>query len=236
MLGAGMRPFAPVLACYGSASPAASMKSLVRSSSRISLALLAIVSLSAMTAGCRDGVTGRAAAARAREWATITAEKRALDVARTALREERARLRSAPVRADGTLADEASASLQKDVDARERAVASASRALEERLQRFATGFTVRAGEAPPPALVAAVHLKSDEDIAIAQEWIERGGDYRHALAIYEAQQRIDPAYAPLAEAIAHARDMRAVTPARCAQVRPGMSAVEVRALLGPVNV
>src|SRR5581483_11540399 len=160
MLGAGMRPFAPVLACYGSASPAASMKSLVRSSSRISLALLAIVSLSAMTAGCRDGVTGRAAAARAREWATITAE-------------ERARLRSAPVRADGTLADEASASLQKDVDARERAVASASRALEERLQRFATGFTVRAGEAPPPALVAAVHLKSDEDIAIAQEWIER---------------------------------------------------------------
>ncbi len=81
-----------------------------------------------------------------------------------------------------------------------------------------------------------MRLKSDEDLAVAQEWIDRGGDYRRAIEILETQLQADPGYARLEQALARAREMRYVTPERFARVEPGMTALDVRAALGPVNL
>jgi len=71
---------------------------------------------------------------------------------------------------------------------------------------------------------------------VAQEWIDRGGDYRRAIEILETQRPLDPDYPRLDQALARARDMRFVTPQRFARVQAGMTPVDVRAALGPVNL
>ncbi len=81
-----------------------------------------------------------------------------------------------------------------------------------------------------------MRLKSDEDVAVAQEWIERGGDYRRAIEILETQRVLDPGYPRLEQALARARDMRFVTTERFARVQEGMTPIDVRAALGPVNL
>src|SRR4029078_11287630 len=113
---------------------------------------------------------------------------------------------------------------------------SASRRLGQRLVVWIAGADVREGRPEPHDLRAAIHAKSNEDVAVAQEWIERGGDYERAIAILDRQQHADPGYAPLERALEQARTMRLVTPQRFARVQPGMSRTEVRAALGPVNL
>jgi hypothetical protein len=81
-----------------------------------------------------------------------------------------------------------------------------------------------------------VRLKSDEDVEVAQEWIERGGDYRRAIEILETQRRHDPGYQRLEQALAAARAERFVSADRFARVLKGMSQAEVRGVLGPVNL
>ena len=71
---------------------------------------------------------------------------------------------------------------------------------------------------------------------MAQEWIDRGGDYRRAIEILETQRALDPDYPRLDQALARARDMRFVTPQRFARVQTGMTPIDVRAALGPVNL
>jgi hypothetical protein len=94
---------------------------------------------------------------------------------------------------------------------------------------------LQAGRAPAERQ-AAIRMKSDEDLAVAAEWIERGGDYRRAIEIYETQRRIDPEYAALSAALRRAREMREVTAERFARVERGMTQAQVRSILGPVNL
>jgi hypothetical protein len=81
-----------------------------------------------------------------------------------------------------------------------------------------------------------VRLKSDEDIVVAHQFIERGGDYRRAIEIYEAALAVDPANPRLRQELEKARGLRYMTAERFAGVKEGMTPDEVRAVLGQPNL
>lgn len=83
--------------------------------------------------------------------------------------------------------------------------------------------------------LAAIRMKSDEEIAVAHEFITRSGDYRRACEIYEAALAADPDNPRLREELARAHAARYVSAERFSRVAPGMSAEQVRATLGPPN-
>jgi hypothetical protein len=200
------------------------------------LGLVILPLFASLLLGCGSAEEERAARARQREWSSLRHTKRALDAERRELTRLRGQLAAAPVGPDGAPTGEAATALAADVAARERRIGARSAALGKRLVRYAAGFARREGEPMPPALQEAIRLKSDEDVEVAQEWIERGGDYRRAIEIYETQRHLDPGYARLEQALARAREMRHVTSERFARVRPEMTRAEVRAALGPVNL
>jgi len=198
--------------------------------------LLALLLLLAGIAGC-DGEGGsRDAVQRQREWVALQAGKHALAAERRELATLRARLAAAPLDPEGRPLGDGDRALAADVEARARRVNDASAQLGERLVRHIAGFPPGEADQLPPGLAAAIRLKSDEDVEVAQEWIDRGGDYRRAIEILEMQLPVDPGYARLEQALVRAREMRFVTAERLAKVTPGMAAAEVRAALGPVNL
>src|ERR1700674_2767287 len=83
--------------------------------------------------------------------------------------------------------------------------------------------------------LAALRMKSDEEIAVAHEFIARAGDYRRACEIYEAALAADPDNPRLREELAHAREARYMSAERFARAAPGMTAEQVRAVLGSPN-
>ena len=133
---------------------------------------------------------------------------------------------------------EARAALEREVAERQRLVSELSQRYGARLVEFIDSFgPLETSPAPsPPERRGAIRMKSDEDIAVGAEWIERGGDYRRAIEIYETQRRLDPHYEALAAALRHAREMRQVTAARFSKVEKGMTQRQVRDALGPVNL
>jgi hypothetical protein len=205
------------------------------SSRSATAAIVLVLSLLAGLAGCGNGSEERAAAARAREWAAMQRDKRALDAERAELARLRGHLASVPIAEDGTPALAGDAALGREVAARQQRIAAASSSLGERLVRHLGGLR-RGAEGQQSAWRRAVRLKSDEDVAVAQEWIDRGGDYRRAIEILETQRALDPGYPRLEQALARAREMRFVTAERFARVQEGMTPIDVRAALGPVNL
>jgi hypothetical protein len=195
------------------------------------LVFLAVVALAA----CSDGSEEKGDVSRASEWAALVASKRVLDTQRRELALLRGRLAAAPVDAAGAPLGEAVA-LAAEIATLERSVTTRSAALGERLVRYVGDDAPRPGETAPPDVQRAIRMKSDEDIEVAEDWIERGGDYRRAIEIYETQRRLDAGYPRLEAALERAREMRYVTAERLSRVEAGMTPVEVRAVLGPVNL
>ena len=78
----------------------------------------------------------------------------------------------------------------------------------------------------------AIRFKSDEDMLIAQEFIDRGGNYRQAIEIYQRALEFDPEYQGLQDALAQAESDRYMSQERFASVKKGMTEDEVRELLG----
>lgn len=83
---------------------------------------------------------------------------------------------------------------------------------------------------------AAIRMKSDEDLLLAREFIDQGGDYQRAIEIYKEALAVDPGYARLEEELAKAQARRYTTRDAFAQLKKGMSQDEVRGLLGPPNL
>ncbi|HXT21842.1 MAG TPA: hypothetical protein VN923_13910 [Thermoanaerobaculia bacterium] len=202
-----------------------------RATAAIVVALLVAVS----AGGCRDAAEQRAESARAQEWAALQRDKRTIDGERGELRRLRGRLAAVPIAADGTPLAAGDAAIAREVALREERLAARSSHLGDRLVHYLGGFVHDAGGSPP-GWNAAVRMKSDEDLAVAQEWIDRGGDYRRAIEILETQRALDPGDERLTQALVRAREMRFVTPERFARVQAGMSPIDVRAALGPVNL
>lgn len=84
--------------------------------------------------------------------------------------------------------------------------------------------------------LAVIRMKSAEDMLLAQEYIDKGGDYRRAIRIYTDALNVDPDNPDLQAALASAEEARYVSPERFAEVKKGMTQEEVKAILGQVNL
>ena len=179
-------------------------------------ALAALAAVAVLAAGCgrREAApTGvRESRASQSEWAW-------LQKARTELEAERARLAANP--ADPQLA---------------QSVRSLSDELNRRLAAFLNADPPVQGSPLTPRQRNALRMKSDEDIQLAHDFIERGGDYQRAIDIYKEALALDPDYPRLQEELARAQARRYVPRDLFAQVQKGMDQDEVRRLLGQPNL
>ena len=105
-----------------------------------------------------------------------------------------------------------------------------------RLVEYVNAHAAGGGETPGERQLAAIRMKSDEDILLAREYIEEAGDYRRAIEIYETALAADPDNPRLRAELESARARRYVTRERFALAKEGMTQDEVRRLLGPPNL
>jgi hypothetical protein len=83
---------------------------------------------------------------------------------------------------------------------------------------------------------AALRMKSDEDILLARQFIEQGGDYERAINIYREALVVDPGNPRLREELAKAQARRYITREVFDQIKEGMEQEEVRSRLGQPNL
>ncbi|MDY7091920.1 MAG: hypothetical protein SX243_03020 [Acidobacteriota bacterium] len=82
----------------------------------------------------------------------------------------------------------------------------------------------------------AINLKVEEDILLAQQWVQSGGDYRRAISILESLVPLAPNHEGLQAELEQARNFRYMTEERFAAAKKGMTEDEIREALGPVNL
>lgn len=88
------------------------------------------------------------------------------------------------------------------------------------------------GEPMSDIQTAAVRMKSEEEMVMAREYIEEGGNFTQAISIYRQALIADPDNPELQAALEEAESLRFMTEERFSQVRRGMTEDEVRELLG----
>lgn len=91
------------------------------------------------------------------------------------------------------------------------------------------------GEDPEGVVLEAILTIQQENMLIAREYINKGGDYSRAIQILEQTSTLPVDNPELAAALEEARANQYMDQERFAQVRNGMSPEEVRAILGTVN-
>jgi hypothetical protein len=158
-------------------------------------------------------------AARQAEWQWLEATKRTLDQKR----EELASLRDQAA---------SGAAVGPQIDAINQDIAKLGDEHGRRLVEYINADPPVAGEPVKPEQLAAIRMKSAEDILIAKEHIELGGDYRKAIDIYAASLLLDPDNPDLKAALADAQARRYMTAERFAAVKKGMGEAEVVRALG----
>ncbi|MEA2600378.1 MAG: hypothetical protein QOF89_1370 [Acidobacteriota bacterium] len=180
----------------------------------------AVLGATALATGCgksrqETGTMQRSPASEA-EWASLQKTQRTLA-------EQRGRLATADP------ADPGTAALR-------RQTAALAAELNARLVGFINADPPVQGQPLTRRQQAAIRMKSDEDILLAHEFIDAGGDYQRALEIYQEALAVDPGYARLEEELAKAQARRYTTREAFAQLKKGMSQDEVRGLLGAPNL
>lgn len=160
----------------------------------------------------------------AAQWDWLEQTKQRLDAQRARLAQLEAQAKTAPP-------SEELAQLRKEVD-------DLAGELNRRLVEYVNANAAAAseGDTPGERQLAAIRMKSDEDILLAREHIEEAGDYRRAIEIYETALAADPDNPRLRSELENARARRYVTRERFALVREGMTQDEIRRLLGPPNL
>ncbi len=81
----------------------------------------------------------------------------------------------------------------------------------------------------------ALAMKSHEDVLVAHEYIDRGGDYSRAINIMQSALELDPNNQALKDALAGAETNQYMSEERFNQIKKGMTSEEVRELLGTVK-
>ena len=131
---------------------------------------------------------------------------------------------------------EAGPSLE-EIQKAENEVLAASEAFNQSIAEYFNNLDpMLEGEVPSEKQAAVLRMKSGEDMVIAGEYIDRGGDYRRAIRIYEDALDLDPENADLQAALDKANEMRFMTEERLAGIQKGMTQDEVKELLGSVNL
>jgi hypothetical protein len=183
------------------------------------LFLAALLGVAAWGTACGGGDHG-AAAARASEWAAIERERGAL----------------VELRAELAAAREQRTPQAQELEAK---VGTTTDRFLERLVAFinqhAGAGKGNGGAEAAPELEQAIRLKSAEDLLLAREYIERGGDYAKAIDILAAARVVDPGNPELEAAQAEAARLRYMDEERFGRIEKGMTEDQVRAELGQVQ-
>ena len=158
-------------------------------------------------------------AARQAEWSWLETTKRTIDEKRATLAASRAAV--AP-----------GAALPPEATALEREIQALDRELGRRVVAYINADPPKAGQPMTPEQLAAVRLKSAEDLLIAKDHVELAGDYEKAIGIYTAALRIDPDNAEVKAALVDAETKRFMTADRFAAVTKGSSEADVVRALG----
>jgi tetratricopeptide (TPR) repeat protein len=172
-------------------------------------------------------------AAREQQMVTVRASKDQL----AAKRQEVTNLmaQQATLAAAATPDAAASADVATKLEAAQREVDTLAETYGKQIVEMLNADPLIEGEAPNPRQKELVRMKSDEDVLLAREYIDKGGDYRGAIDIYNRALQIDPDYQLLKDELAKAERDRYMTKERFDQVQKGMTEAEVRNLLGQVN-
>jgi hypothetical protein len=164
------------------------------------------------------------------EWDWLVAAKARLDGMRTRLAS-----RGAPAAALAPPAALGTASAPPPPDPLARDTEALAAELGRRLVAYINADPPLEGAPLTARQLAAMRMKSDEEIAVAHEYVARSGDYARACEIYEAALAADPQNPRLRDELARARTARYMTGERFQRAVPGMSADQVRAALGTPN-
>lgn len=217
----------------------------IRGISMISCVLMAVLVISA----CSGGGPSKEEVARQAEFDALTEAKAQLDAKRQELQDLGAELLA--TEADAAVAAEGGG--EAEVEGEEGEMADAVDAAEtiEALENEIAGLTddfggslvaylnadpMIEGEPPTESQLAALRMKSSEDIVLAKEWIAKGGDYKRAIEIYSNALLLDPGNEEVEAALAWAEENRWMSEERFSQAKKGMSEAEVRSLLGQANL
>ena len=222
-------------------------------SGRTLFALISILLLSFGVVACGGGADTEADAAGydTEEWAWLQQTKTDLDAKRAELTEMAAAAEAeggeegedgeagdaeagedagddAAAEGDGAEAAEAAPSaedLQAEID-------KLGEEYNTRLATFINSQEMYEGEPLTEVQRAAFDMKGDEDILIAQEYIDAAGDYQRAIDIYIQSLAFDPDNEKIQAARAEAETLRYMTEERFGAVDKGMTEAEVQAALG----
>ena len=105
-----------------------------------------------------------------------------------------------------------------------------------RLAQFINDQSISVGGDLTDTQRQAIRMKTDEDMELAREYIEKGGEYQRALDIYNQALTLDPDNEKLNSAKAEAEANRYMTEERLAEVKKNMTEAEVRDILGTPKV
>ncbi len=205
---------------------------------RIGRTLTAICAMTAVLAlaGCGPSQEEQMAAQREAEFAALKTTKAELDGMRAELAALQAKL-DRPEAKEGAEAAAGAPSaeeLKAQIDQKRAAVDERSNEYVGAVVAFINSDAPVVGEPLTETQLAAIRLKSEEDMLVAQDHIDRGGDYRTAIRIYEDALKADPDNGDLKAAMAQAELARFVTKEKFDGVKNKMTETEVRAVLGPV--
>lgn len=159
------------------------------------------------------------------------AQVAALEHRQQELQAEREELRAALARIEAREAQEGDAEI--DFEARSAELAAAGEQLGMEAAEFINADPPVVGEPMGELNQRALDVKAREDIELAREYIEQGGDYGRAIRIYEDILTMDEDNELALAAKAEAEGMRFVNDERFAQVEQGMTQAQVREILGP---
>ena len=194
------------------------------------------------------GGEGAGESAREEEFAAIREQKGVLDAKRDEIRAMEEQIAAAGETdesaeasegAEGEEADSEAAVSAEDLEAQ---LAQMGADVDELSDNFMTSLVMflnsadmLADEAPTGLQLEAIRLKSSEDMLIAQEYIDRGGDYRRAIEILNTSLIVDPDNPDLLGARDKASIDQFMTAERFETVAKGMTQADVRSILGTPN-
>lgn len=177
------------------------------------------------------------------EWTALTEAKEELDGLRVEVRELRAQMKAEP---EPVPEGEEGAA---EPGPTPEEMAERIKELDEQITDMADDFNGRLaaflnnpanqileGEPLTERQAAAVSMKSSEDIELATEYIEKGGDHRRAIDILTVALQLDPDNEDIKEALAEAEANRFMSEERFALAKKDMTEAEVREVLGQVNL
>lgn len=176
------------------------------------------------------------------EWAWLTEAKQDLDTKRQELVELQEGAVAAAEEVEEAAEegveelDEVAVDFETEISNLQGEVTALAESFSERLVAFLNAVPMVEGEEPTERQKQALRMKSDEDIILAKEWIDKGGDYKRAIEIYETALMFDPDNEELQASLAQANADRYMSQERFSQVNNGMLESEVVALLGQVNL